>query len=114
MMTLSETMQSALEYRKFLGAGNELQHLLPPWIEWAKKLESEVERLEAKVALLEHEAKCHWCEVCSPGDWTRNQCPDCERLQKALEPAEKPWPTSVVAAMPSSGGSAGSADSTAP
>ncbi len=47
-----------------------------------------IEHLQAKVALLEHEADCHWCEICSPGEWTRGQCPDCKRLQEAVKAAE--------------------------
>lgn len=53
----------------------------------------EIHYLQAKVALLEHEADCHWCDICSPGEWTRGQCRDCGRLQEALEavtPAEAP------------------------
>lgn len=51
-------------------------------------LAEEIERLRAKVALLEHEADCHWCEICSPGYWTSKQCPECGRLQKAVKAAE--------------------------
>ena len=56
-----------------------------PWSILMAKAAAEIERLQAKVALLEHEAECHWCAICSPGDWTRQQCPECARLQKAVD-----------------------------
>ncbi len=53
------------------------------WMLWEKR-----QALHARVLLLEHEADCYWCDICSPGEWVRGQCDKCKELYAAVEVAE--------------------------
>lgn len=50
-------------------------------------LNIENERLEARVALLEHQADCRWYDL-GAGAWAREHCAECDRLSKELEAAK--------------------------
>jgi len=49
-------------------------------------LAAKVDQLLAKVALLEHQADCAICEI-TTGDWAREHCTECDRLNQELEAA---------------------------